>query len=188
MRIKFLSCIFVLFCVQSSLAPHVANAEPHDAGVSVDAVPTASSVDAGAIPSVEQPKQSAPLSEDEFEPSDAARAAYEAATSGKWKVLSGFILMLLVYASRRWLLSRVKWFKTALGGLVIAFALSLVWAVGSALAAQVALTLSLLLHALSNAAAAAGLWQWLQKLSPQIGEKSKGPIAPEHDPATTTSV
>lgn len=155
-----------------SLAPAIA--EPLDAGVSIDAPP--SDVDAGASAPAAQP-QPAPVVYDEANPDTGLimREAYNAATTGKWKILTGLVLMLLVYATRRWLLGRVAWFKTTIGGIVIAFGLSFAWAISSALATGAALTLALMLHAATNAATAAGLWQWVQKLLPNAGAYTAKP-------------
>lgn len=90
------------------------------------------------------------------------KALYEAVTSKEWSVVVGFVLIGLVYVARRWLLGWIAWFKTPFGGLVLAFGMSLAGTLGVALAAGATPTLGLVASALSTAAAAAGIWEWLK--------------------------
>jgi hypothetical protein len=123
---------------------------PMDAGPAVTA-PVASTVP----PAIATP---------DADPSGFLRLLVDAATSGKWKVLAGLVLMGLVFITRRWIAPRVKWFQSRSGGVALGVALSLLATFGLALAASVPLTLSLTLSALSTAVTAAGLWTWLQHL------------------------
>lgn len=90
------------------------------------------------------------------------KALLDAATTGKWKVLAGLVLVALVYVTRRWVLGRVAWFQTKLGGFVLAGGMSLAGTIGLALAAGGPMTIAVLLNALGTAATAAGVWQWMQ--------------------------
>ncbi len=85
-----------------------------------------------------------------------------AATSGAWKSLAGLVLVGLAFITRTWILGKVAWFQTKLGGVTIAVTLSLASTFGLAWATGVAVTATLAANALSTAIAAAGLWQWLQ--------------------------
>lgn len=88
-----------------------------------------------------------------------AKLLYEALTSKSWSVLVGLVLIGLVYPIRRF---GPDLFKTAFGGLVIAFAVSLSGTLGAALAVHVELSWALVATSLSTAAAAAGVWEWLK--------------------------
>jgi hypothetical protein len=91
-----------------------------------------------------------------------AKAVYAAFTSGSYKVFAGLVLVGLTWGTRKYLLGRVAWFKTKLGGFAIAFALSLSLTFGTALASGMDVTLLLAVNALTTAAVAAGIWQWVQ--------------------------
>lgn len=90
------------------------------------------------------------------------KALYDAATSREWSVVVGLVLVGLVYVARRWLLGWVSWFKTPFGGLVLGFLVALASTMGLALGAGAKPSLSLVMTALSSAAAAAGVWEWLK--------------------------
>lgn len=84
---------------------------------------------------------------------------YAAVTSKAWEAVVGLVLIGLVYPVRRF---GPAILKTPFGGLVLAFAISLLGTMGVALAAGVHFSLSLAASSLSTAAAAAGLWEWLK--------------------------
>ena len=100
------------------------------------------------------------------------RTLYEAATTGKWKVFAGLVLLGLVYVSRRWVFGRVAWFKTKMGGVTLALIVSLGSTFGLALASGAALSLTAGLNAVATAVTAAGLWTWLQSASAPKTEKA----------------
>lgn len=99
-----------------------------------------------------------------------ARALYGALTSGSYKVFAGLVLVGLTWGTRKYLLGRVAWFKTKVGGFAIAFALSLSLTFGTALASGLDVTLILAVNALTTAAVAAGIWQWVQSWLASKGE------------------
>jgi hypothetical protein len=141
--------------------PGVAPALTVDAPPPVAAQPAVGSASLTAARSDAEPP--APIvPTPESDPSGFLRALYVAVTSGAWKVVGGLLLLGLTYGTRRWVVGSVAWFKTRLGGFVLAFALSLATTFGLALAVNASVTATLVLNAVSTAAAAAGLWQWLQ--------------------------
>lgn len=133
---------------------------PFEAPAGEPATETSTATTAADKPS---DKPSAPTVPDpETDAAGFFKALLDAATTGKWKVLAGLVLVGLVYATRRWVFGKVSWFQTKLGGVVLALGLSLAGTFGLALASGSAVTMAVLLNALSTAVAAAGLWQWLQ--------------------------
>lgn len=97
-----------------------------------------------------------------------AKLLYMALTSKAWGVVVGLVLVAVVYPLRRWGGVVVPWFKTPFGGLALAFLVSLAGTMGVALAAGVAPTPGLIASALSTAAAAAGVWEWLKAHVPKV--------------------
>jgi hypothetical protein len=93
---------------------------------------------------------------------------YTAVTSKEWSVLVGLVMVGIVYPFRRWGGLLVPWFKTAFGGIVLAFLLSLATTMGLALAAGAHPTLALVATSLSTAAVAAGVWEWLKAHLPGV--------------------
>lgn len=91
-----------------------------------------------------------------------ARLLYDALTSKAWSVVAGLGLVALVYPLRQWAALLFPWFKTTLGGVVLAFVISLSATMGAALVAHAQLSLSLIAMALSTAATAAGVLQWIK--------------------------
>ncbi len=98
----------------------------------------------------------------EADPAGFFRYAYEAATTKRWSVVAGVAMIGVTYAVRRWVLHRVAWFQTRLGGFALALALSLLATLGLALGSGAEMTAALVLDALGTAMAAAGGWTWLQ--------------------------
>lgn len=89
-----------------------------------------------------------------------------AAQAGKWMVVVGVVLMLLVLglrvAAARWI---SKWFATTRGGLALAFGTALLATVGGSLAAGQGFSWGLLLAALSAAWTSAGIHDHVKKLT-----------------------
>lgn len=104
----------------------------------------------------------APSIDPAADPEGFLRMLLDAATTGKWKVLAGLVLVALVYVTRRWVLGRVDWFQTRTGGIVLAIGLATAGTLGLSLAGGGGFSVAILLNAVSTAVAAAGLWQWLQ--------------------------
>jgi hypothetical protein len=96
------------------------------------------------------------------DPAGILRLAYQAATAKQWTVLAGAAMIGVTYAVRRWVLHRVAWFQTRLGGFALALGLSLLGTFGLALASGAEMSAQLALDALGTAMAAAGGWAWLQ--------------------------
>lgn len=110
---------------------------------------------------------------------------YAAVTSKAWTVVFGLALVGLTYPLRRWGGLLIPWFKTALGGLALGFLVSLSATLGVALAAGVPPTLTLVASALSSAAAAAGIWEWLKTHIPGVqAAAAKSGSAPPIDGRT----
>jgi len=89
-----------------------------------------------------------------------------AAQAGKWMVVVGVVLMLVVLglriAAARWISA---WFKTTSGGMVLAFGTALLATIGGSLAAGQGFSWGLLLAALSAAWTAAGIHDHLKKFA-----------------------
>lgn len=120
-----------------------------------------SAVDVAALTPTEVPD----LSQD---PGGFFGAAYQAATSKQWLLLTGFVLMTMVWIARYLLAKQWKWFATTIGGIVAAFAISAGGTIGAAILASRPITAALLLSAATTAATAAGLWQWVSKQFPAL--------------------
>lgn len=93
-----------------------------------------------------------------------ARSLYDAARDGRYKVAVGFLLMLLVFVLRTYVLQRVALFKTKIGGITLAVTTALCSVIGLALAADVAIRVGDVLNALGTALTAAGAWEWMKDL------------------------
>ena len=102
-------------------------------------------------------------------PAGFVQAAYRAATGKKWLLLAGLVLLALVWVARHGAIKVSQWFATTTGGVVLAFGISVAGTVGLAFAAGANVTPDLIVSALSTAATAAGLWQWLTKRFPAAG-------------------
>jgi hypothetical protein len=94
-----------------------------------------------------------------------AKLVYAAFTSHSWGVLTGLVLIALVYPLRRF---GPDVFKSSFGGLVLAFLVSLCATLGAALSVHVAPSLGLVASSLATAATAAGLWEWLKTHIPGV--------------------
>lgn len=87
------------------------------------------------------------------------RALYDAVVGKQWGVVAGVVLIGIVYPLRLW---GPRIFKTQFGGLVLAMLVSLAGTMGITLAVGAPVTLSVVISALSTAATAAGLWEWIK--------------------------
>lgn len=107
------------------------------------------------------PTASAPPAINTEDPGGLARGIYDAALAGKYKIGVGFLLMLAVFGLRsKFVLGRVAWFKTRLGGVTIAAVTSVGAVIGLALAADAPIQVGVILNALGTALTAAGAWEW----------------------------
>jgi hypothetical protein len=105
------------------------------------------------------------------DPSGLFVTLFEKIQGGEWLPAFGASLMLLVFLARKGLSPLVPWFKTKLGGSVLAFGLSLAMAAGTALLAGQTLTLSLAATALGVAWAAGGGWENFKDLMNVLSSK-----------------
>lgn len=94
-----------------------------------------------------------------------AKLLYAAVTSHSWGVVTGLVLIAIVYPLRRF---GPSLFKSKLGGLVLAFFVSLCATLGVAFAAGARVDFALIVGALTTAATAAGLWEWLKAHVPGV--------------------
>ncbi len=93
------------------------------------------------------------------------KALYAAVTGKQWGIVVGLVLIGVVYPLRRF---GPSVFKTAFGGLALAFMVSLAGTLGIALAAGTTVSLGLVVGALTTAATAAGVWEWLKAHIPGV--------------------
>jgi len=89
-----------------------------------------------------------------------AKALYAAITQKHWGIVVGVALIGIVYPVRRW---GPDVLKTPFGGLVLAFVISLAGSLGITLAAGVPFSWSIAAGALTTAATAAGVWEWIKQ-------------------------
>lgn len=104
-----------------------------------------------------------------------AKALYEAITQKHWGIVAGVVLIGIVYPIRRF---GPDVLKTPFGGLVLAFVVSLAGTLGISLAAGVAFSWSLAVGALTTAATAAGVWEWIKAHIPgaqAVADKASTP-------------
>lgn len=87
------------------------------------------------------------------------QALYAAVIDKQWGIVAGVALIGLVYPLRLW---GPDVFKTPLGGLALAFLVSLAGTLGITLAAGAAVSLQVAVAAVTTAATAAGLWEWIK--------------------------
>ena len=106
-------------------------------------------------------------------PSDVFATLFEKVQGGEWLPAFGAALMLLVFGARKLLGSFVGWFNTKLGGNVLAFSISIVMAVATALLAGQPVTLGLVATALGVAWAAGGGWENFKDLLKYVGKKDE---------------
>lgn len=94
-----------------------------------------------------------------------AKLLYTAVTSHSWGVVTGLVLIAVVYPLRRF---GPDLFKSKFGGLFLAFFVSLCATLGAAFAAGAKVDVGLIVGALTTAATAAGLWEWLKAHVPGV--------------------
>lgn len=111
------------------------------------------------------------------------KALYTGVTSKAWGSVCGLVMIGMTYPLRRWGGMLIPWFKTPFGGLTLGFLVSLAGTLGVALAAGVRPTPALVATALSGAASAAGIWEWLKTHIPKVQEAADK--ATEVPPAMT---
>jgi hypothetical protein len=106
------------------------------------------------------------------------QAIYVAVTSKNWGLVVGIALIGLVYPLRLW---GPAVFKSKLGGLMLAFLVSLAGTFGAALAAGAHPNFAMVVTALTTAATAAGLWEWIKAHLPgaqAAADKATAPVQP----------
>lgn len=107
-----------------------------------------------------------------------AQALYGAITQKHWGIVAGIVLIGIVYPIRRF---GPDVLKTPLGGLVLAFAVSFAGTLGITLAAGVAFSWALAVGAITTAATAAGVWEWIKAHIPgaqAVADKSSTTTSP----------
>jgi len=163
------------------------DAAPAPAAGSGSAAPApAAAPDAGSAAEAPAPAVPAATPSIEQNPGGFLKDAYGAATSKRWALLAGFILLGLVWICRHGLIKWIPWFATTTGGVVMAFAISAGGTLGLALSSGAKVTADLFLAAASTAATSAGLWQWISKRFPststRIDAAKKAAKAPTDKP------
>jgi len=106
------------------------------------------------------------------------QALYTAVTSKNWGLVVGLALVGLVYPLR---LYGPAMFKTKLGGLVLAFGVSLCGTFGAALLAGARPDFAMVITALTTAATAAGVWEWIKTHLPGAQAVADKATAPPQD-------
>lgn len=113
---------------------------------------------------------------------------YAAVTSKNWGLVAGLALIGLVYPLR---LYGPAVFKTKLGGLALAFGVSLCGTFGAALLAGARPDIAMIVTALTTAATAAGVWEWIKAHLPgarAVADKATAPAPPELPKATARTI
>ena len=103
------------------------------------------------------------------------KALYAAVTGKQWGILVGVVLIGVVYPLRRF---GPDVFKTPFGGIALAFLVSLAGTLGITLAAGADFSLGLVVTALTTAATAAGVWEWLKSHLPSVKAAADKAVAP----------
>jgi len=98
------------------------------------------------------------------------QAIYAAFTSKSWGVLAGLVLIAAVWPIRRF---GPTFFKGRFAGVALAFVTALAATLGATLAVGAELTLGVVGTAISTAAAAAGVWEWLKDMFPGVSESAE---------------
>lgn len=104
------------------------------------------------------------------------QAIYTAVVSKNWGLVVGLALIATVYPLR---LYGPGVLKTKLGGLLLAFAVSLCGTFGAALLAGAQVNVAMVITALTTAATAAGLWEWIKTHLPggkAVADKAVAPV------------
>ena len=100
----------------------------------------------------------------EKDPGGFAGEVLAAAKNGEWRLLSGLVLIALVWATRRWGSKLVPWFSTDRGGAALVLGLALLGGVATTLFEGAPLSMGLLANVVSMAMTAAGGWAIVKKL------------------------
>jgi hypothetical protein len=100
-------------------------------------------------------------------------AIYSAVVNGEWKIVAGLGLSMLAFALRTWGTKLIPWFGTKLGGTTLLFAASLAATFSVTLSVGAKITLATVLTAISTAAAAAGIWEWVKSLLPGVAASNE---------------
>lgn len=99
---------------------------------------------------------------------------YEALKSGQWMMVFGGVLIAVVFVVRKILSQFISWFKTRLGGYVVSFGTAALMTLGTALLAGGAVSLQLMMAAVSAAFVANGGWEALKDvLSHLLGSEEE---------------
>src|SRR5678815_943764 len=102
------------------------------------------------------------------------QALYTAVTQKQWGIVAGVALIGLVYPLRLWGPNVVK---TKLGGLILAFVVSLAGTLGITLAAGAAVSIQVVIGAITTSATAAGLWEWIKTHLPGGAKAAAAAVA-----------
>jgi hypothetical protein len=98
----------------------------------------------------------APTLDPERDPGAVATAIYSAVRGGKWVSALGVLVLVLVWAARKWGKKAVPWLGTSRGGVVLSALCASLLVVGGSMVSG--WTWSCLLAAAEAAAVASGLW------------------------------
>jgi len=153
----------------SAAAAAPAAAPAPDAGSGSATPAPAAAPDAGSA--AEAPAQAAAAPSIESNPGGFLHDAYGAATSKRWALLAGFVLLALVWLARHGAIKLVPWFATTTGGVFLAFGISACGTLGLALGSGAKVTPDLFVSAATTAATAAGMWQWISKRFPSTSKR-----------------
>ena len=113
------------------------------------------------------------------------QAVYTAVTSKNWGLVVGLGLIGLVYPLR---LYGPSILKTKFGGLALAFVVSLAGTFGVALLAGARPDFAMVITALTTAATAAGVWEWIKTHLPGAQAVADKATAPAEIPKATARV
>lgn len=103
------------------------------------------------------------------------KALYTAVVGKQWGIVAGVALIGVVYPLRRF---GPNFLKTPFGGLMLAFLVSLAGTLGIALAAGAHPSLAIVVTALTTAATAAGVWEWLKAHIPGMEAAAAKAVVP----------
>ncbi|OHD18810.1 MAG: hypothetical protein A2Y38_16400 [Spirochaetes bacterium GWB1_59_5] len=113
------------------------------------------------------------------DPAGVALQVFEAVQKGNWKFAASLVLIALMVIGRKTIGSKIPFFATHFGGIVMNLLLSFVGSISIALAASKKIDLNVVISALTMAGLAAGGWHAVFKQIPWINS----PKPPEDKPA-----
>lgn len=87
----------------------------------------------------------------------------QAAKAGQWLVVGGLMLIPIIWVARKFGAKFVPWFKTSVGGMVLAFGVSFLTIVGAAFVEGMGFSIGLVGAAFSAGLVAAGGWSGVIK-------------------------